>query len=204
MLKRDIILAGTLVSAILVAAISARAKTANSSKTAKIRGIKSSRTIEVSAKLERQMEIYEHAAANRELAALTQMEHAQKLKEKAAEAIKTRSDTDISTYKSAYSKAGSLEKSAAGLYGQAAANFDKASANRAKVASVGKKLGKVEVVRNSEIYATKLKAQGSEAIQMAADACEAAAVAYDKAENLTEVAANSQRAATWLEKLALR
>ena len=205
-LKRHIFLAGMLISAMSVAAASTPAKSAKSSKTATApaKTVKAAMKVEGSAKLAKQMEIYEHAAANRELAGLTQMEHAKNLEEQAAEASKTKDDADLATYKTNNTNAGALEKSAAALYGKAAANFDKASANRTKVASISKKLGKVEQYRNSQVYATNLKLQANEAMQNAADACEAAAVAYDKAEDLAQVALNSQMAATWLEKLALR
>jgi len=189
-----------LISAISMAATSTPAKSAKSSKTTTpAKTVSILKKVEGSAKLEMQMEIYEHAAANRELAALTQMEQAN-----TSETTNTTDTADLTTYKSTYSTAGALHKFASILYGKAAANFDKASANRTKVAIISRKLGKVQQYQSSQAYATNLKSQGNEAIQLAADACEAAAVAYDKAENLTEVAACSQMAAVWLEKLALR
>lgn len=195
-----------LISAMSVAAASTTAKSAKSSKAARTptKTFKATKLVEGSAKLSRQMGIYEHAAANRELAGLTQREQAKDLEEQASEASSIKDDADLSTYKTNNTNAGALEKSAAALYGKAATNFDKAAANRTKVATISKKLGKVEQYRDSQVYATNLKLQANEAIQMAADACEAAAVAYDKAEDLAQVALNSQMAATWLEKLALR
>lgn len=188
-----------------MAATSTPAKSAKSSTTAKTstKTVKSAKSYETTAKLEKQLDIYEHAAANRELAALTQMEQA-KEKEEQAEATSTTDKEDQSTYKSTYSNAGALEKAAALLYGKASANFDKASANLTQVATISKKIGKVQQYQSSQAYSTNMKLKGNEAIQMAADAYEAAAVAYDKAEDLTSVALSSQLAATWLEKLALR
>lgn len=205
-LKKHIFLAEMFVIAILMATTSIYAKSAPSSKKADTptRTIRTIKRVEGSAKMEKQRSIYEHAAANRELAALTQIERAKNLEEKATAAIHTKDATEQSDSKSAHSSAGSLEKAAAVLYGQAAANFDKAAANHTKIAAISQKLGKVEEHRKSQVYAANLKTQGNDAMQMAADACEAAAVAYDKAGDLEEVAINSQMAATWLEKLAVR
>ncbi len=161
-------------------------------------------TVEGHATQERKMEILEHAAANRELAALTQVSHAQEMEEKAADLEHGQSDEALSDYTRRMARAGGMRKAAANLYGQAAANFDKASANRSMVAKLSKSMDKVAQQKKAESYSTNMKLRGDEAIQMAADACEAAAVAFDKAERPSEVAVNSQNAAVWLEKLATR
>jgi hypothetical protein len=152
------------------------------------------------AKHVRKMELYEHAAANRELAALTQMEHAYTLEKEAVGLMKGHTDGDIEEYR----KAGALRKAAASLYGLAAGNFDKAAANRISVSKISKDIGKIEQYRSSQNYASNMKLRGDEVMQRAANACEAAAVAYDKAGDPREVAANSQMAAIWLEKLTAR
>ncbi|MFO7937919.1 MAG: hypothetical protein R6V06_09995 [Kiritimatiellia bacterium] len=206
LLKGHIFIAGMLFCVVLKAAAGSGVESAVASKKAKTKSIssKASRILENSAGLERQMEIYKHAAANRELAALAQMEHARKLQDKARQAASIKDSADDKIYRSQHAKAGALEKSAAVLYGKACANFDKAASNQAKGASLSKKLGKVEQHRNAEIDKTNLKLRGSEALRLAAEAGEAAAVAYDKAEDLGQVALNSQMAASWLEKLAER
>jgi hypothetical protein len=204
-LLRTHIFSGILLFLALFAASSAAlATTAVPEKTPRVTRIKPPVKVEGQAELERRMEIYEHAAANRELAALTQMEHARDLQSEAAEVAKGQAATEIEEYKKTYKKAGTLEKSAAALYGHAAANFDKAAANRTMVAKISQDLGKAEQHRTSVSYSSNMKLRGDEAMRMAANACEAAAVAFDKADDPTEVAANSQMAATWLEKLAVR
>ncbi len=199
----------SILSVLLFAALCAAANSAASSgpsgdKTPRITRIKPPVKVEGQAELERKMEIYEHAAANRELAALTQMEHARDLEKEAVEAEKGHSSGDIEEYRRAFKKAGALQKSAAALYGHAAGNFDKAAANRSMVAKISQEIGKAEQHRSSLNYSSNMKLRGDEAMRRAANACEAAAVAYDKAGDPTEVAANSQMAATWLEKLAVR
>ena len=206
LLKTHIFLTGVLLAATLMAADSSPAKSAATPAAAKpaAKAVTSSSKVASRAELERKLEIYEHAAANRELAGLTQVEHGRELEEQASDLEKGVGEVKLSEYKEIYKKAGSLRKSAANLYGLASANFDKAAANRKLVANISKNLGKAEQYRSSETYAANMTLQGDEAMRMAADACEAAAVAYDRADNPTEVAANSQLAATWLEKLALR
>lgn len=205
-LKTHIFLAGVMIAATSMAAGISPANRTKSSKPASptAKTVKVPKQVEGRVAQERKIKIYEHAAADRELAGLTQIEYARDQEEEAAELVKSAAVADVNEYKKIQEKAGSLEKSAAKLYGLATANFDKAATNRKMVANISKNLAKAEQYRNSQVYSTNMKLQGSEAMQMAADACEAAAAAYDKAEDPAEVAANSQMAATWLEKLALR
>jgi len=153
--------------------------------------------------LDQKISIFERASANRELAAITQMEQVGELKKQVVtlgQSSYSAEDSNVNTYK----KIGSIEKKAAILYGAAAANYDKAAANRHQVVLLSTTLGNVEKKRNTQAYATNLKAQGSEAIRLASTACERAAEAYEKANDNAGVVAASQQAAAWLEKLALR
>jgi|GEM_PF-2440142 len=206
-LYKYFVLAGILSFAVLLtangAAVQDSKKAQPDKKSEGIRRTSAAKQIESNAAQERKMEIFEHAAANRELAALTQVEHAREMEQKASD-IENSPDDETNNWKKRFSRSGIMRQSAAELYGQAVANFDKAAANRTMVAKIGKTIGKTAQLQKSESYAENMKAQGSEAMRLAACACEAAAVAFDKAERPTDVAANSQMAAVWLEKLALR
>ena len=163
-----------------------------------------SRTSESRAILEHRLEIFERASANRELAALTQMEQMRELEKEALAIEEAGLTTAGSTAKTVYTKVGKAETAAAKLCGLAAANFDKAATNRKQVEVLSSRLNKSEKIRSARAYATNLKLQANDAIQQASIACEKAAVAYDKAHNPVAVAAASQQAAVWLEKLAIR
>jgi len=208
LLKRDIFLAGVLVTAIMMAATCTAAdstqKAATTEKATVKKAVKVMISAEEIAKLQKQLEIYEHAAANRELAALAQIEHARNTELKASNLIQDTTTEEIALYKSSHNKAGAQEKAAALQYGYAATNFDQATVNRKKAAAIYKKLGKVKQQSSSENYAINLKLQANDAIQMSVDAYEAAAVFYDKAEEAALMAICSQTAAVWLEQLALR
>lgn len=168
---------------------------------------KASKTTKISegrAILEYKLEIFERASANRELAALTQMEQMRELEEQALEIEKAGITADGNPGKTVYAKVGKAETAAARLCGLAAANFDKAAASRKQVKTLSTRLNNSEKIRSAQAYAINLKRQADEAIRMASIACEKAAEAYNKASNPAAVASASQQAAVWLEKLAVR
>jgi len=153
--------------------------------------------------IDQKISIFERASANRELAAITQMEQVSELKKQVVALGQSNSSTENSNINT-YKEIGSIEKKESRLYGSAAANYDKAAANRQHVVLLSTTLGNVEKKRNSQAYAANLKIQANEAIRLASTACERAAEAYEKANDSAAVVAASQQAAVWLEKLALR
>jgi len=165
---------------------------------------KTSTVIEGQALLEYRLEIFERASANRELAALTQMEQARELEKQALEVQAEAQAENSVLRRAAFKKAGKLQTDAAHLCGLAAANFDQAAANRKQVEVLSTKLNKVEQQRSARAYGLNLTQQANDAMRMASIACEKAAEAYDKAGEQVHVAAASQQAAVWLEKLAVR
>lgn len=165
---------------------------------------KTSKVIEGQAILEYRLEIFERASANRELAALTQMEQARGLEKQAQEIQSVAQAEDSAERDAAFKKAGKFETDAAHLCGLAAANFDQAAANRKQVEVLSTRLNKAEQQRSARAYALNLTQQANDAMRMASMACERAAEAYDKAGEQVHVASSSQQAAVWLEKLAVR
>ncbi|MDD2599484.1 MAG: hypothetical protein PHO37_09695 [Kiritimatiellae bacterium] len=165
---------------------------------------KSTLIVSERAKLEYKLEIYERASANRELAALTQMEQARE-KEQEAIALQQAALTEGNDERAiSYKKAGKLFMDAARLCGHAAANFDQASGSRQQVETLSTKLNNVQQQRNAGAFKLNLKQQASNAMQQASQACEKAAEVYDKAGDQGNLAAASQQAAVWLEALAAR
>ncbi|MDA3926220.1 MAG: hypothetical protein PF904_16110 [Kiritimatiellae bacterium] len=197
--KRYMILAGVFIAAMSMAASKTTAVAPKAAKSAK-----TTKMIKGRALIEYKLEILERASANRELAALTQLEHMRDLAQQATDLAEGGLTETYSTTKALYKQIGYLESESARLCGLAAANFDKATHNRKSVETLCSKLNKSEQQRSSRAYAISLKIQANEAMRMASIACERAAVAYDKADEPVLLAAASQTAAVWLEKLAVR
>jgi hypothetical protein len=148
--------------------------------------------------------ILERAADNRELAGATQMAHARALASQAFELQNNGVAEEGKTERDLYMKIGELEKTAAKLCGIASTNYDMAAANQQRVVGLNTRLGRTEKERNAQDKAAGLKQLADQAIEFAGAACERAAVAFDRANEAVEVAAASQQAALWLEKLATR
>jgi len=165
---------------------------------------KSTLVVSERAKLEYKLEIYERASANRELAALTQMEQARDREQEAIALQQTALAEGNEERTISYKKAGKLFMDAARLCGFAADNFDQASVSRHQVETLSIKLNNVQQQRNASAFKLNLKQQASSAMQQASQACEKAAEAYDKAGDQGNLAAASQQAAVWLETLATR
>lgn len=165
---------------------------------------KSTPVVSERAKLEYKLEIFERASANRELAALTQMEQARDREQEATALQQGALSEDNEKRVISYKKAGHFFMDAARLCGNAAANFDQASASRHQVETLSTKLNNAQQQRNANAFKLNLKQQASNAMQQASAACEKAAEAYDKAGDQGNLAAASQQAAVWLETLATR
>jgi len=193
------VLVGVLIATASIAGSKAAAVAPKAAAPTKVTKITEGRAV-----IEYRLEILERASANRELAAITQMEQMRDLEKQAKdleEAGPTEADGGIKAF---YKKIGKLETDAALLGGLASANFDKAAVNRKSVEALSSRLDKAEQTRSSRAYAKNLTIQANEAMRLASIACERAAVAYDKADEPTLVATSSQTAAVWLEKLATR
>ena len=152
-----------------------------------------------------QPEEWERAAVNRNWAAVTQFNQAKRLIALAQE-LRSQDHKDEAERRRNMKAAGASERQAGDLFGKAVGNFEKAADNWGKVARLYARAK--DALKQTDALEMKTLA-----IQKSVEACGAAASAYEMAADSygergandpDTVAAVSEQAAVWREKLASR
>jgi hypothetical protein len=148
-------------------------------------------------------EEWERAAENRFVAGVVQLEESERLLLH-AQKVREEEYGDPAKRRKAFDSAGQLERKAGDTAGLACVNLEKAADNWIKASTDYKEAGRAEQARTVEERANEAAQEAVRSARLAAHAYERSADAFSvgKADNPTQEAASSEKAAVWRERIA--